>query len=78
MPRRPLKPAPEPAQADARRIVAVGTAAWFALFLVLAPFWSRLREHGHLLWLWTALAGAGLGVIGLILIGKHRSEGRLK
>lgn len=75
---RALRPPPEPVQVDARRIVAVGTALWFALFLALLPFWSRLRDGDHLLWLWTPLAAAGLGLIGLILIRRHRGEGRLK
>ncbi|MCW2759790.1 MAG: hypothetical protein JWO46_3536, partial [Nocardioidaceae bacterium] len=28
------------------------------------PFVSRLREDGHLWWLWTCLAGFGLGMAG--------------
>lgn len=73
-----LRPPPEPVQVDAGRIVAVGTVLWFVLFLAMLPFWSRLRDDDHLLWLWTPLAATGLGIIGLILIRKHRGEGRLK
>ena len=61
---------------DARRIVAIGTVAWFAAFLVLLPFWSWLRSHDDLLWLWTCLCGTLLGLVGLVLIRKHRGEGR--
>ncbi|TAM92988.1 MAG: DUF2530 domain-containing protein [Jatrophihabitans sp.] len=61
---------------DARRVVIAGTAAWLLGFLVLLPFWGWLGAHGHRVWLWTCLAGAGLGVLGYLLMAKHRREGR--
>ena len=39
------------------RIVIVGTALWFAGFLVLLPFRGRLADDGNEVWLWTCLAG---------------------
>jgi hypothetical protein len=72
-----LRPAPEPVQVDAARIVAAGTIIWFAGFVVLLPFWSWLDRHDHLLWLWTCLAASGLGLIGLLLIRRHRGQGRV-
>jgi len=33
-------------------------------FLLLLPFYGRLEENGNTWWLWTCLAGFGLGVIG--------------
>jgi hypothetical protein len=71
-----LRPAPVPVPVDARRIVAIGTALWIAGFIALLPFLGWLRSHDHLLWLWTCLCGAGLGLFGLVLIRKHRGEGR--
>jgi hypothetical protein len=62
---------------DARKVVLVGTVLFFAAFVVLLPFWSWLGEHGHRVWLWTALAGTVLGVAALPLIRKHTGEGRL-
>lgn len=67
---------PPAAQIDARRVVAVATALWFAAFVVLLPFWSWLGHHGHRVWLWTALAGWLLGVVGLALMRRHRAQGR--
>jgi hypothetical protein len=61
---------------DAGRIVAIGTALWAAAFVILLPFWSRLREGDDLLWLWTCLCGAGLGLLGLVVIRRHRRAGR--
>ena len=60
--------------------VQVGTAAFalaFALLLVLrfaAPDWTA----GHSAWMWIALAGAVLGGIGLVIVGRHRRLGRTR
>lgn len=67
---------PPPVQSNPRPIVAAGTALFFAAFVVLLPFWSWLGTHHHRIWLWTALAGWLLGVVGWLLMGKHRREGR--
>lgn len=58
-------PEVEPLDVDGVRAVAVGTAVWAALFLALLPFRGRLDEAGHAWWLWTCLAGTGLGLLGL-------------
>ena len=62
---------------DARRVLLAGTAAFGLAFLVLLPFWAWLGEHGHRVWLWTALAGTVLGLLALPLVRKHSGEGRL-
>lgn len=62
---------------DARRVLLAGTAAFGLAFLVLLPFWTWLGEHGHRVWLETALAGTVLGLLALPLVRKHRDEGRL-
>ena len=63
-------------QIDARRVVVSGTLLWLLGFLALLPFWSWLGTHHHRVWLWTCLAGAVLGVVGYLLMAKHRREGR--
>jgi hypothetical protein len=62
---------------DARKVVLLGTVLFFAAFVVLLPFWTWLGNHGHRVWLWTALSGGILGLIALPLIRKHTGEGRL-
>lgn len=65
---------------DSGRVVAVGTAAWFAVLAGLAGLrwagvaWAVQRPT----WLWTALAGALLGLAGLALIRRHRRLGRTR
>ncbi len=41
------------------------TALWLIGFLALLPFYGRLEDSGRLWWLWTCMAGVGLGLIGL-------------
>ncbi len=48
-----------------------GTILWFALFLVQLPFYGWFEDHGHLWWLWTCLAGGGLGLIGVWYVRKR-------
>lgn len=67
---------PAAVQTDARRVVLVGTALFFVAFVVLLPFWGWLGTHDHRDWLWTALAGWVLGIVGWAIMAKHRREGR--
>jgi len=62
---------------DGRKVVMFGTALFFVAFVALLPLWNWLGEHDHRVWLWTALAGWVLGLLGLPLIRKHSHEGRL-
>jgi hypothetical protein len=70
---------PAAVRLDSRRIVMLGTAVWFVAFLVLlgARIWAASwTADGRREWLWICLAGWILGLVGLLLIGKHRREGR--
>jgi len=58
-------------------VLLVGTSLFLLGFLALLPFWSWLGEHGHRVWLWTALAGTVLGLLAMPLVRKHTGEGRL-
>jgi hypothetical protein len=55
----------EPLDVDGVRTVEVGVALWLLAFLALLPFYGRLEDAGNLWWLWTCLAGVGLGLLGL-------------
>ena len=68
-----------PLDVDGVRTVEVGTALWLLGFLALLPFYGRLQETGNEWWLWTCLAGFGLGLCGLEFCRrrrKARAEGR--
>lgn len=67
---------PPPVQMNARRIVASGGAVFFLAFLILLPFWGWLGRNDHRVWLWTCLSGAVMGLIGWLIMTRHRSLGR--
>lgn len=67
---------PQPPPVDSVRVMAIGTALWFVGFVVLLPFWSWLGRHDHRIWLWTCLAGFLLGLVALVIVGRHRRTGR--
>lgn len=54
----------DPLDVDGVRTVAVGAGLWLAAFVLLLPFAGRLADTDRVWWLWTCLAGFGLGVIG--------------
>lgn len=54
----------EPLDVDGVRTVAVGAGLWLVAFVALLPFYSELRDSGREWWLWTCMAGFGLGLFG--------------
>ena len=54
-----------PLDLDGVRTMEVGTALWLVCFIGLLPFYGALRESGRTWWLWTCLAGLGLGLFAL-------------
>lgn len=53
-----------PLDVTGTRTVTVGVVAWAIAFFALLPFLDTLREDGHVWWLWTCVAGFGLGLLG--------------
>ena len=64
----------DPLDVDGVRTVAVGTALWLVAFVLLMPFAGRLAETDRVWWLWTCLAGFGLGVIGWDYCRRRRNR----
>ena len=64
----------DPLDVDGVRTVAVGTALWLVAFVLLLPFAGRLAETDRVWWLWTCLAGFGLGVIGWDYCRRRRNR----
>jgi Protein of unknown function (DUF2530) len=65
-------PQVHPFDVDGVRTVAVGTVLWAAAFVILALNRGSLDEQGLGWWLWTCLAGVGLGLLGLEYTRKRR------
>jgi hypothetical protein len=71
--RRPEEsPKVAPLDVDGVRTVAIGTVLWAAAFVLLALRKDSLDEQGHGWWLWTSLAGVGLGLLGLDYTRRRR------
>ncbi|GAA3541628.1 MULTISPECIES: DUF2530 domain-containing protein [Streptomyces] len=68
--------APEPLEGPVVPTIVGGTIIWFALFLVQLPFYGWFDDHGHTWWVWTCLAGGGLGLIGIWYV--RRRDAALK
>lgn len=67
----------EPLDVDGVRTITIGTALWVIAFIGLLPFVGTLRDSGHIWWLWTCLAGFGLGLIGIEYCRRRRqTKGR--
>lgn len=62
----------EPLDVDGVRTLEVGTLLWLIGFLALLPFYGRLVDDGYLWWLWTCMAGFGLGLFGLEFCRRRR------
>ena len=64
----------DPLDVDGVRTLAVGTALWLVAFVLLLPFAGRLADTDRVWWLWTCLAGFGLGVIGWDYCRRRRNR----
>lgn len=54
--------------------VAVGTAAWLVILLILLADRAGLRRSGHLWWVPTAAVGFGLGLLGIAFLLRRQSR----
>jgi hypothetical protein len=66
----------DPLDVDGVRTVAVGAGLGLVGFVLLLPFAGRLADSDRLWWLWTCLAGFGLGIIGWDYCRRHRNRRR--
>jgi hypothetical protein len=62
----------DPLDVDGVRTLEVGTGVWLLAFVALLPFYGKLEETGRLWWLWTCMAGFGLGLLGLEYCRRRR------
>jgi hypothetical protein len=62
----------DPLDVDGVRTVEVGVGLWLVAFIALLPFYGRLADDGRGWWLWTCMAGLGLGLFGLEYCRRRR------
>ncbi len=61
-----------PLDVDGVRTSEVGAAIWLVGFLALLPFYGALEDSGRTWWLWTCLAGFGIGLFGVEYCRRRR------
>jgi len=69
------RPDPAPLPADDRRPVLVGTVLWLVALLACLLFADELAAQDRSWWTWACVAGAALGVIGLVHLQRRRARG---
>ena len=62
----------EPMDLDGVRTMTVGTIVWAVAIVALLPFLGTLEDEGRTWWLWTCVAGFGLGLIGVEYCRRRR------
>lgn len=65
----------QPLDVGGVRTMLVGTIAWGIAVVVMLPFWATLRDSGRSWWMWTAMAGFGIGLLGLEYCRTRASHG---
>lgn len=68
----------EPMDVDGVRTMTVGTITWGVIAIALLPFLGTLEEQGRTWWLWSAVAGFGLGLIGIEYCRRRRNALRMQ
>lgn len=63
----------QPMDVDGVRTMTVGTVLWAVAAVALIPFWGTLRDNGTQWWMWSALAGFGLGLLGIEYCRRRRN-----
>lgn len=63
----------EPMDVDGVRTMTVGTIIWGVIAVAMLPFLGSLEQDGRTWWLWTALAGFGLGLVGIEYCRRRRN-----
>lgn len=64
----------EAVDVDGVAATTIGTILWAVAFLILLPFRDNLEANGHGNWLWTCLAGFGLGLWGIAYCRYRRAS----
>lgn len=69
------RPDPEPVKTDDRKAMLVGIALWLVALAVLLVMLPQLLASGMTRWLWTCVAGIGLGMLGILYTHQRQRRG---
>ncbi|TFD37244.1 DUF2530 domain-containing protein [Cryobacterium sp. TMT1-19] len=66
------RPDPLPARTDSRKAFLAGSAGWLVALALALVFRDELAAAGVGWWLWAALIGLGLGLLGIAWVRFRR------
>jgi LPXTG-motif cell wall-anchored protein len=72
----PRRPDPEPLEVNDVAVVTIGTVLWLVGLALAVLFHGRLEDNGHEGWIWILVAGAGLGLLGIVYLRRRRDAMR--
>ncbi len=67
-PKPPRRPDPPPLDIDESKVILVGVIAWSVALIVMLAFYGKLEDNDREWWIFTAVAGLGLGLWGWFLV----------
>jgi len=62
----------DPLDVDGVRTIGVIAGLWLVAFVLLLPFYGSLKDNDKTWWLWTCVAGFGLGMFGVEYCRRRR------
>jgi hypothetical protein len=65
--------APAPLEGNIRATVAGITVIWAVAFVAQLPWYGSYADDGRTEWIWTCLAGVGLGFLGLWYVARREA-----
>jgi hypothetical protein len=69
---RERRPTPEPAHTNDRTPIVIGSIAWAIALVAFLIFRSALGAVGAGWWLWIAVVGLALGIVGIVYVSIKR------
>ena len=67
------RPDPAPLATNDRATILTGIVLWIVALVLSLVFHQQLADQGRGWWSWTALAGVGGGILGVLYLTRRRS-----
>jgi hypothetical protein len=72
VPHHKRKPDPEPVKTNPQGVLLLGTLVWLFVLVMILSFLDTLSASGFGWWLYTAIVGISLGIVGFLYVRIRR------